>query len=65
MICNWCGEGSGRNRTKDKEGKLYYYYCYKCVGDYMNTLTFKPLKDPFKTMVPEGFFEDIKNDEDY
>jgi len=34
MKCNWCGEGKGRNYTTDKEGKIYYYYCQKCVGDF-------------------------------
>jgi len=32
--CNWCGKGYGSNRTKDKEGKLYYYVCAACVGDF-------------------------------
>jgi late competence protein required for DNA uptake (superfamily II DNA/RNA helicase) len=30
MRCNWCGKGSGRNYTKDKEMNLYYYYCEDC-----------------------------------
>jgi len=34
MICNWCGEGEGKNRTTDPQGKIYYYYCYKCVGNF-------------------------------
>ncbi len=36
MKCNYCGKGKGKNHTKDKEGKLYYYYCQECVGDYKN-----------------------------
>jgi hypothetical protein len=34
MICNWCGEGSGRNYSRDEQGKIYYYYCITCVGDF-------------------------------
>lgn len=33
MKCNWCGRGSGSNRTK-KDGMTYYYVCHICVGDY-------------------------------
>jgi len=35
VICNWCGEGQGRNYTRDrKTGIVYYYYCQKCVGNF-------------------------------
>jgi len=36
MRCNWCGKGNGRNYTKDKDGKIYYYYCLECHKDYKN-----------------------------
>ena len=39
MKCNWCGEGDGRNYTKDrKTNKLMYYFCQDCIGDYKKEL---------------------------
>lgn len=32
MKCNYCGKGTGRNYTKGKDGKNYYYFCQECVG---------------------------------
>lgn len=32
MRCNWCGQGVGRNASRDKTGRIYYYYCSKCIG---------------------------------
>lgn len=32
MKCNWCRKGKGRNYTKDKEGRIFYYYCQECIG---------------------------------
>ena len=35
MKCIWCNGGSNKNHAKDKEGKIYYYVCFKCVGFYI------------------------------
>jgi hypothetical protein len=40
MKCNWCGEGKGMNFTTDKEGRIYYYYCQECVGDFKSKCPF-------------------------
>lgn len=39
MRCNWCRKGEGRNYTRDKQGKVYYYYCQKCLGQINIELT--------------------------
>lgn len=31
MKCNWCNQGEGRNYTRDKNGRIFYYYCQKCI----------------------------------
>lgn len=34
MKCSYCNQGTGSNRTKGKDGVIYYYYCYRCVGNF-------------------------------
>ncbi len=53
MKCNWCGEGNGQSYTKNKKGVIYYYYCYKCVGDFTKELSFKINKS---TYMPKIFY---------